>query len=240
MSIIRNLKENSVILFWGDSITDGGRGRNMDGNHIMGSGYASMLSARLAVDYCDKQLKFINKGISGFGIGQLYERIQEDVIINKPDVLSVLVGINDILHAYKEHSGSPVDCYINTYRRLIHSLKNELPKTQIVVCEPFYLDIDNQDAPFHNTPYCMCEEYVNPFNVPKKEDEISFYHTEISSMQNKLSDFVKEERLMFVHLQDEFNRYASMFNGEYFIWDSVHPTVAGHELITRRWLSVVD
>lgn len=239
MGIIQELKENSVILFYGDSITDGNRGRSMDGNHILGHGYAYILSARIGLENYEKQFKFINKGISGNVISQLYERLQNDVIDHKPDVISILVGTNDVGHALMDRTGSPVERYIDTYRKMIHEIKEKLPDAKIVICEPFYLVIDNYEAPYQNTPYCICEEYVKPGNIPKDDEAINFRRTEMDKMQKALKQFVEAEGLVYVPLQEEFERYAAKIPGEYLVWDSIHPTAVGHELIASKWLSVV-
>ncbi len=78
---MNNLKENTVILFQGDSITDGARGRNEDLNHIMGHGYQYIIGARLQGDNPEKNIKFYNRGISGNRISDLYARWLEDMIL---------------------------------------------------------------------------------------------------------------------------------------------------------------
>jgi lysophospholipase L1-like esterase len=90
-SIPKGLK----VLFQGDSITDGNRGRTSDPNHIMGHGYAFAASSRIGADFPEAGLQFYNRGISGNKITDLEKRWQADALDIKPDVLSVLVGIND-------------------------------------------------------------------------------------------------------------------------------------------------
>ncbi|MDA3613523.1 GDSL-type esterase/lipase family protein [Polluticaenibacter yanchengensis] len=84
-----------TILFQGDSITDGKRGRNNDPNHIMGHGYAFSIASRWGADFPSNDLVFYNRGISGNTIIQLQSRCQTDCLDLHPDLLSILIGIND-------------------------------------------------------------------------------------------------------------------------------------------------
>ena len=95
------LNSEDIVLFSGDSITDGNRGRKMDCNHIMGHGYQFIVSAKLAYDNSERRPKFVNKGYSGATMGKLLETWQEDVIANRPTVLSILAGTNDGLFGFQ-------------------------------------------------------------------------------------------------------------------------------------------
>lgn len=94
------LNKNDVVLFSGDSITDGNRGKSMDCNHIMGHGYQYIVASRLALDNAADMPKFINKGYSGENAEGLLEKWQADVIDNRPTLLSILVGVNDGGYGY--------------------------------------------------------------------------------------------------------------------------------------------
>ena len=85
----------ALILFQGDSITDGNRGRSPDPNHILGHGYVFITAARHGAAFPELKLDFMNRGVSGNSVRQLDERWQKDTIELKPDVLSILVGVND-------------------------------------------------------------------------------------------------------------------------------------------------
>ena len=91
----RKMKDGAVILFQGDSITDGNRGRDKDPNHIMGHGYAFSIASRVGADYPEKNYHFHNRGISGNKVIDLEKRWQADTLDLKPDLLSLLVGVND-------------------------------------------------------------------------------------------------------------------------------------------------
>ena len=81
------------ILFQGDSITGGNRGRNTDPNHILGHGYQALISSRYGADLPERHLTFMNRGISGNTVSALTRRWQTDTIDLKPDVLSILIGV---------------------------------------------------------------------------------------------------------------------------------------------------
>ena len=137
------LNSKDIVLFSGDSITDGNRGRKMDCNHIMGHGYQFIVSARLAYDNSERRPKFINKGYSGATMGKLLETWQEDVIDNCPTVLSILAGTNDGLFGFQ--NGLTVseveERYENDLTKAVRQTREALPDTKIIICEPFYFPL---------------------------------------------------------------------------------------------------
>ena len=97
-ALLPALRPNATIVFIGDSITDGGRARTgSDFNHTMGQDYAFILAAQLGARLAERNLAFVNRGIGGDRVLDLQARWKTDVLDLKPDVLSVLVGINDTL-----------------------------------------------------------------------------------------------------------------------------------------------
>src|SRR5208283_3317346 len=89
------LPDGSRILFQGDSITDGNRGRNADPNHILGHGYQFIIASEFAGHFPELNLTFVNRGVSGNTVSDLAARWQKDTLDVHPDVLSVLIGVND-------------------------------------------------------------------------------------------------------------------------------------------------
>ena len=85
------------IVFYGDSITDMGRNREIESSSpfAFGAGYPFLINSRLSEENPQKHI-LINKGISGNRVVDLYARIKADVWNLEPDVLSILIGINDI------------------------------------------------------------------------------------------------------------------------------------------------
>jgi lysophospholipase L1-like esterase len=93
--LLDNLPKDTCLLFQGDSITDGNRGRNQDPNHILGHGYVFLIGARNGAALPEKNLTFLNRGISGNTVQELARRWRQDTLDLQPDLLSILIGVND-------------------------------------------------------------------------------------------------------------------------------------------------
>jgi lysophospholipase L1-like esterase len=136
------IKPGDTVLFQGDSITDAGRSRdNHDVNSYgaMGNGYAWLAAAQLLVGWPMDNLKMYNRGISGNKVPQLAERWQADCLDLKPDVLSILIGVNDFWHMKNGDYDGTVETYEKDYRALVKRTKDALPDVRLVICEPFLL-----------------------------------------------------------------------------------------------------
>jgi len=126
---------NSHVLFQGDSITEGGRWIDSDDlNHDIGQGYPYLIAARHGAYLPNANVRFTNRGISGNTTIDLAARWKVDTLDLKPDVLSILVGINDVGRV-------SVDDYAATYERLIAGARQALPQVGIVLGEPFTLPV---------------------------------------------------------------------------------------------------
>lgn len=137
-----------TVLFQGDSITDAGRSREdtaANSQPALGNGYAWLAAAQLLVDRPDANLKILNRGISGNKVFQLAERWQTDCLDLKPDVLSILIGVNDFWHKHKHGYDGTVEKYESDYRALVQQTKDALPKVKLVICEPFVLKVGAVD-----------------------------------------------------------------------------------------------
>ena len=88
--------KNVRLLFQGDSITDAGRDKR--DFHDLGNGYPKYAAELLKESNPEINFDFINLGISGNRTGQLFDRLYPDAIALQPDVISILIGINDIWH----------------------------------------------------------------------------------------------------------------------------------------------
>ena len=203
---------NAIVLFQGDSITDGNRSRNDDWNHVMGHGYAYLVASRLGYEQPGKNFHFYNRGVSGNKITDLAARWQKDTMDLKPDVLSILVGVNDVNSVFE--GTDPVDAkkFEDVYRSLLKQTKETLPGIQIVLCEPFLY------------PMIRASEKWVP---------------EIKIRQSIVRNLSNEFNAIFIPLQDAFNAMLEKAPATYWIWDGVHPMPAGHELIARKWISIV-
>ena len=201
------LKQGSVIVFQGDSITDAGRKKDIlapNDPKALGNGYAAMAAGSLLGDYADLGLKIYNRGISGNKIPDLAARWQTDVIDLKPDVLSILIGINDLWHtiAFGSKYKGTIDDYEAGFRKLIEGTQLAVPGVQIVMCEPFTL---------------------------RKWPEFDPYI-------ERATKLAKEYKLAWVPFQSELNKAAEgMGDTAFWLWDGIHPTIPGHAYIERVW-----
>lgn len=199
------------ILFQGDSITDAGRARDNDVN--LGLGYPLLVKAALGLEEPGKY-EFFNRGISGNRVTDVYARIKNDIINLKPDVMSILIGVNDVWQDFSEESPNGVDAdkYYKIYDMLIEEVKSALPNIKIMILEPFVLKAS------------ATEEHWEEFNAGVKKR---------AEMAKKISE---KYNLPFILLQDGFDKLAQKAEASYWLTDGVHPTSMGHEYIKGEWI----
>jgi lysophospholipase L1-like esterase len=211
------IRPNSVILFQGDSITDAGRDRSRENTpndvRALGSGYAFLAASQLLAEHPAANLKIYNRGISGNKVFQLAERWDADCISLKPDVVSVLIGVNDIWHRLNGQYSGTVEVYEKDYLALLERTRKALPQVKLVICEPFVL---------------RCGA-VNDKWFPE--------FTEYRAAARRVADSFNAVFVPFQSMFDEATRKAP---ANYWAADGVHPTVAGCHLMARIWLEAVS
>ncbi|MBR4030430.1 MAG: SGNH/GDSL hydrolase family protein [Clostridia bacterium] len=200
-----------TILFQGDSITDTNRVREREEN--IGAGYALLVSAELGYLY-PNQYKFVNKGISGNQIVDLYARMKTDILNIKPDYMSILIGVNDVWHGFTNDNAVDAEKFHKVYSMLIEEVIEELPDTKIMLLEPYVL-----------------EDYVTSVDGIWET-----FKEEVALRAKKAREIADKYNLVFVPLQEEFDKASKEHGVRYFTYDGVHPTPFGHELIKRQWL----
>jgi len=204
------------ILFQGDSITDAGRNRECQTGwgFDMGSGYAILIAGRLQKDHLDDDLICENRGISGNRVVDLYARWKIDALNLKPDLLSILIGVNDTWHEKSRENGVEVDRYEQIYRMLLQWTVEKLPEVKLVLCEPF----------------CLRSEVVT-------EDWVG----EIAARGEVVRKLAKEFNAVFVPLQQVLSEAAERAGDNLKILrDGVHPTLTGSQIIADQWLKTVN
>lgn len=209
------LNNNDVILFQGDSITDWGRSRTeTSGPTIaaLGNGYAFLTSAKLLKQYPEKNLTLFNRGISGNKVYQLADRWDADCLNLKPNVLSIMIGVNDFWHTLTNGYKGTVEVYRADYIKLLDRTKQALPDVKLVIGEPFFVNgIRKEDAQWHPA----FDEYQ------KAAREIAdMYHA------------------AFIPYQSIFNDAIKLAPPIYWVRDGVHPGIAGQSLMTQALLGV--
>ena len=214
-----NSKEGDhyCFLFQGDSITDGNRSRNMDWNHVLGHGYAYLIAADLLYRFPQKEFQFYNRGVSGNQITDLTHRWPEDTIALKPDLLSILIGVNDTMNEVNGNKNPTSIGFENDYRLLLTDTRRQLPDVELVICEPFILP------------------------VGKVKDQWDEFQKAITGRQEAARRIAREFQAIYIPLQDYFNRAAEKYPPDaYWLWDGIHPMPNGHELIAREWIKLVN
>jgi len=209
------MKNGDVVLFQGDSITDGNRGRSEDPNHIHGHGYQYIIASEMYADNTEIDFDVFNRGVSGDRIAQLYGRWKEDCLNLRPTVVSILIGVNDCNGMYQNNNGSLPERYKKIYRCMLDEVLEQNPDVLLVIMEPF-------------------------FGVSKDEAYNGYMSAHVWEYSKAAKEIAEEYGAVFVPLQDMFDEYAKHTDIFKLIWDGVHPTTRGHQLIARRWKECVE
>ncbi len=209
-------EKETVILFTGDSITDGNRYKKKeqewDLNHQMGHSYAYIINGLLGALYPQKQFHFRNKGVSGDRIIDLYARIETDLLPLRPDIVSILVGINDGPGGKNNNQPTPRGKYEQLYRMFLDEIKKELPDCQLILMEPFVCNAGNM-----RSEYALWRDCITGYGQTVKR-------------------LAEDYQTLFVPLQQAFDQKCAQTRAEYWSWDGVHPTENGHGLIAMEWM----
>lgn len=198
-----------TILFQGDSITDADRIRQDAFN--LGRGYPLLVSAKLGFEHPGEYIMY-NRGISGNRIVDLYARIKMDIINLKPDIMSILIGVNDVWHEFGNQNGVDSEKFFKIYCMLIEEIREVLPDIKIMILEPFVLKEKSTEASY------------------------DLFREEVEKRAEKSRLVAEKYGLTFISLQDKFDEAARLAPNSHWLADGVHPTYSGHELIKREWL----
>lgn len=207
-----------TILFQGDSITDAGRNREDGLTSSLGFGYPQLVSGYLGFEN-PGEYKFFNRGISGDRVASLYARVYRDTLNLNPDYMSILIGINDVWHNLERvKSGQAMARFEKAYDLLIEEIKADSPETRIMLLEPFVLE---------GSATCNTEE---------KPDRLEIFRTGAKMASDITKKLAEKHGLVFLPLQDKFDRLSEKMPARDILIDGVHPTAVGHEVIKRAWL----
>jgi lysophospholipase L1-like esterase len=211
------LLKDQVILFQGDSITDSGRNKEDTGFNTarnLGSGYPMLAGAALLNKYEALNLKVYNKGISGNKVYQLAERWDQDCLDLKPDVLSILIGVNDIWHKLNGTYNGTIEIYRNDYTALLERTMKALPNVKLIICEPFAVN-----------------------GVKAVDDK---WYPEFYDYQKSAREIAKQFKATFIPFQSVFDEAQKRAPGSYWTGDGVHPTLAGAQLMAKAWMKALE
>ena len=203
------IPQNTIILFQGDSITDAGRDRKKQSANQspgLGGGYVHQTASHLLGTYPKLNLTIHNRGISGNKVYQLAERWDKDCLELRPDVLSILIGVNDFWHTLTHNYKGTVEVYEGDFRKLLDKTLKTLPEIKLILAEPFVLKGGSaiQEGEW----------------FPKFE-----------AYQKACSKIAKEYKTAFIPLQKIFDRALTENKVSYWCPDGVHPSLAGNYLM---------
>ena len=204
-----------MILFQGDSITDCGRDRSVaepNQAKALATGYPLLIAAHLLSERPEANLRIFNRGVSGNTVPDLDARWQTDALDLRPDILSILIGVNDIWHKLNGTYTGTVEQYESEYTALLDRTKSQLPGVRFVVLEPFVL---------------------------RTGAVTDAWFPEFDQRRAVAARVAERAGATFVPLHDLFQRLAGRAPPAYWAADGVHPTVAGHGVIARAWLETV-
>ncbi|WP_297089696.1 GDSL-type esterase/lipase family protein [uncultured Draconibacterium sp.] len=208
--------KDSTILFQGDSITDAGRDKQKEvanRSWSFGNGYALLAASHLLNVFPEQQLTIFNRGISGNKVFQLADRWEKDCLQLKPDVLSILIGVNDYWHKRNGNYDGTVEIYENDYRALLKRTQEALPGIKLILCEPFYV---LETRAVDNT-------WIEP----------------MKKYQAAAKRISEEFETIWVPFQKVFDEAVNHAPGTYWTPDGVHPSMAGAQLMAEAWLKAV-
>lgn len=208
------IQKNDNILFIGDSITDVGRNRS-DGLDL-GEGFPKLIAAQLLHKYPDYGLTILNRGISGDTVIDLKNRWRKDCLELNPDLVTVLVGINDVGHVINEQK-VPTDKELEEFEKNYHFLLESLmqkAEAKIVLVEPFVLPYPKDRLDWR--------QQLDP-----RIQIIRHLADDYDALLIPLDGILNAEGIA--------NGYP-MYTGD----DGVHPTLEGHTVIADAWFSYLN
>lgn len=221
------------VLFIGDSITDGLWGNSKvwntpsenrnhkDMNHIYGHGYMMICASHYQGLYPEEEFVFWNRGISGNTLDDLAARWQKDALALRPDVVSILIGTNDVGKALDKGYAIDVKEWESKYKLLLDSVLQVNPSARFVLCTSFV---------------AKAGKMADTNNFDEREKTIA-------SLQQAVVSIAKEYNAVLVPFDSLVREQISShpdIPATYWIWDGIHPTPAMHYLMAQMWIKAAD
>ena len=197
------------ILFQGDSVTDAGRDRSDP--HDMGNGYPRYASAMIQDSFPDTELEFVNLGIGGNRTEHLVERLETDFMEIQPDIVSIMIGINDVWHHYSHGIETSDEQFEQNYRAVLDAIKTRT-SARILMIQPFLL------------------ETVDPAKQAYTE-ELARKQAIVKKLADEYADaYLPLDEILHAETEEEPAYYAA---------DGVHPTPDGACFIGEAYLGAI-
>ena len=209
------LDPHSVIVFQGNSITDAGRNRlQIEANALpgLGQGYPRLIAEQLLERQPDQHYQIYNRGVSGDTLPDLVQRWEQDTLPLLPDLVSVLIGVNDLWQALNTVGSLDLERFRALYRELLRSTRSACPYSRLVLCEPFLLPVRG---------------------IPDA------WMGDVRELGGVTRDLAGDFSAVFVPYQDALDRFAADAPPRNLLSDGVHPTPRGHQVLAECWLDHV-
>jgi lysophospholipase L1-like esterase len=209
-------EQGNKVLFIGDSVTDCDRVKP-EGEGLfdaLGKGYVSIVDSMIKANYPELKIRVVNKGISGHTVRDLKKRWQEDVLNQKPDWLSVMIGINDVWRQFDTPFIKEGHVYLDEYENTLRTLVKETrPLVKgIILMTPYYIESNEQDL------------------MRKKMDQYGVIVKQIA----------EEMDCLFIDTQSAFNDVLKELYPATLAWDRVHPNATGHMILAKSFLRGIE
>ena len=207
------------ILFQGDSITDCGRDRSETApNKNLGTGYVSLIAARLLCD--DPDMKIYNRGVAGNRIMDMYARWEEHCMALDVDVISIHNGINDIGYSLRLQTGATAEKFERMYDMLLTETRERKPGVALLLCDPYILDVPFDWEPFGTDVH----------------DNYALWRREAVERGEIVKSLARKHGAIFVPFREAMEAAAKRAPHAFWSEDCIHPTLAGSEVLARTWL----
>ncbi len=212
------IPSGTTILFQGDSITDAGRNRGAyypNNAQGMGQGYVRHIVTELLGSHPTSDLKIYNRGVSGHKVFQLRDRWYDDCMILRPDILSIMIGVNDFWHTLDFNYNGTAKVYEDDFIALIESTLEGLPGAKLIIGEPFVL---------HEGTSIKADKWSGTFER---------YQAAARRVADRFG-------AAFVPYQQVFDEALKTAPTSYWCPDGVHPSMAGNYLMAEAWMKVFN
>lgn len=215
------IRPGSTVMFTGDSITDCQRLESEDG---LGFGYPPRVAGEWGLRHPDRPVTWLNTGVGGHKVRDLEARWRTDVLDARPDVVSILVGVNDMGWHTLDPEGYviPAEEFEAGYDRLLAPLAEA--GTELILIEPFLL-------PIHGV--------VEAGDVLIGEKEREEWRTDLDPKIQVVRKLARTYGAQLLAADGMFAELATTAGPEYWAADGVHPTPAGHAALAAAWLRLV-
>ncbi len=205
---------NSTLLMIGDSITDCDRARPIGENCDLGNGYVSLIHAILGATCPEQHLRILNMGTGGNTVRDLAARWKSDVLDLKPDLLSIMIGINDVWQQFE----APLQMdwqvglaeYSTGFERLVRTTRPQLKG--LVLMTPFLIESNRADP----------------------------IRSAVDHYAEAVRHLATQYDAVLVDSQAAFDAALTAVDSMTLTSDRVHPNLTGHMILARAFLNAMD